>query len=238
MNHTLKLALILYLVLLAFTATGSLLYRRCDPRFVSLGIILGIIAISYSIPQGLRWFAKSRTYEGNARGRILALARKQNIKFSDVEVVPSESLGAWTFGFGMNRVFAISRGMAEKFSPEEIEAVAAHEIGHLVHRDVHFYTGIAIIVALLGGLLTNIPGILLSPLFLVLPLAAISRRREIEADRYAALAIGNPAPLVSGFRKAMPILEAEGINMTTYAWWEKILALHPSFTERIRKIRR
>ncbi len=65
------------------------------------------------------------------------LAGRSQIPVPKIAVVPDETPNAFVFGRSVSSsTLAVHEGLLEKFRPEEIEAVVAHEIGHLKHKDV------------------------------------------------------------------------------------------------------
>lgn len=133
------------------------------------------------------------------------------------------------FSFGRSRAdanVAVTAGLLKALSPEEVEAVLAHEIAHIRHRDVVIMTVASMIPVLLyyaaiiflsgrsdrenrhnpfaiyaGGFLARIFGQLL--------VLWLSRRREYAADEFAARAAGG-AHLARGLVKISYGLGAGG----------------------------
>ena len=121
-------------------------------------------------------------------------------------------------------VVCATRGIMRRLSDEELEAVLAHEISHVAHRDVAVMT-IASSVGMLAGLLTRVAmwssifssdsenqGGALAELAIMLVsivvyalsfllTMALSRYRELAADRSGAILIGRPALLASALVK-------------------------------------
>lgn len=65
------------------------------------------------------------------------LARKSQIPVPRIAVAPDNTPNAFVFGRTVSSsTLAVHQGLLQKFRPEEIEAVVAHEIGHLKHKDV------------------------------------------------------------------------------------------------------
>lgn len=122
-------------------------------------------------------------------------------------------------------VVCATTGLMARLSDEELEAVLAHELSHVAHRDVAVMT-IASSVGMLAGLLTRVA--LWSSIFtgndnnnqgaaaaeLVVMLVsivvyfisflltlALSRYRELAADRSGAILIGRPSLLASALVK-------------------------------------
>jgi heat shock protein HtpX len=127
-------------------------------------------------------------------------------------------------------VLCVTTGILRRLSPEELEAVLAHELSHVAHRDVAVMT-IASFLGILAGLVTRMLtwGVILgggrgrtnnqggSPLIVVelaalafaaviyvisfLLVRALSRYRELAADRSGAILIGQPRLLANALVK-------------------------------------
>ena len=122
-------------------------------------------------------------------------------------------------------VICATRGIMRRLPDEELEAVLAHELSHVAHRDVAIMT-IASTVGMLAGLISRIAmwGTMFSGgdrngenLVLVEIIAmvvsfiiyivswlltlALSRYRELSADRSGAILIGKPSVLASALQR-------------------------------------
>lgn len=165
------------------------------------------------------------------------LCISRGMKMPKVYVIADDSLNAYASGLS-DRTFAItlSRGIIDKLDDDELEAVIAHELAHIINRDVRllivsiifvgifaFVTEIAFRMLAYGGggksndgkkgggalviiLVLGLIGILLSSLFRF----ALSRKREYLADAGAAEMTKNPLALASALRKVSedPWIEA------------------------------
>jgi heat shock protein HtpX len=126
-----------------------------------------------------------------------------------------------------NAAVAFTTGLLTRLNRSEIEAVAAHEIGHIKNYDIRIMTIVVVLlglVVLISDLLIRLPlymnrgekqdfritaaafiaGILLgllSPLFAKLIQFAISRSREYLADATGALLTRYPEALASALEK-------------------------------------
>jgi STE24 endopeptidase len=161
-------------------------------------------------------------------------------------------------GLGATRRVIISDTLLNSATPDEIEAVFAHELGHHVHR--HIWQGLAFQMALsfvgfwladralrffVGPLkLARIADVAGLPLLLLvatvlsvllLPAAsAFSRRLERQADDYAFAAIGDAEPLVRGLEH---LADQNLAERNPPRWKEFIFYSHPSISTRVTRAR-
>jgi heat shock protein HtpX len=147
-----------------------------------------------------------------------------------VAVIESDVPNA--FATGRNKkhaAVAVTTGLWNRLEPQEVEGVLAHELSHIVNRDVLVMT-IASFFAMLAGLLTrfglysgmfggfgggrsdnnnnSVPVWLIVLLVSIVTyflsqilILAISRYREYAADRGSALLTGAPEHLMSALQK-------------------------------------
>ncbi|MFJ5551796.1 zinc metalloprotease HtpX [Streptomyces sp. NPDC093225] len=123
-----------------------------------------------------------------------------------------------------NAVLCITTGLRRRLTTEELEGVLAHELSHVAHRDVAVIT-IASFLGVLAGLLVRFTfysgvfggarrdqnaaaaiAVVMGVSALVYALSfllirALSRYRELAADRAAALLTGKPSALASALTK-------------------------------------
>lgn len=153
--------------------------------------------------------------------RLCAMADmpKPRIAVADTEVP-----NAFATGRSEKRaVVCVTTGLLRRLEVAELEGVLSHELSHIAHRDVTVMT-IASFAGVLAGLLTRMVlwgGIgrdnrdqNAALMFLVVMLVsavvyvvsfvltrALSRYRELSADRTGALLTGNPSALASALQK-------------------------------------
>ena len=153
---------------------------------------------------------------------VRSVAQKANIPMPRVGIVDSPQPNAFATGRGPDKaVVCATSSILQTLTPDELEAVIGHEIGHVVHRDVLMssiaatmagaisYIGqIALFSTMFGGggRKNSNSGILLLAVILV-PIGAtfiqlgISRDDEYNADEYGAKLTRNPAGLASALQK-------------------------------------
>lgn len=152
------------------------------------------------------------------------LASRANIQKPALYIVEDPAPNAFATGRSPSLgVVAVTTGLLELCDRREIEGVLAHEIAHIVHRDMLVSTiaatlaGAISLLAHMAGYLMLFAGrssdedgpnplallvfMILAPLAAALIQMAISRTREYEADRLGAVLVGNPRGLASALSK-------------------------------------
>ena len=154
---------------------------------------------------------------------VRTVAQKANIPMPKVGIVDSPQPNAFATGRGPNKaVVCATSSILQTLTPDELEAVIGHEIGHVVHRDVLMssiaatiagaisYIGqIAMFSMLFGGSGRNRNGgspllilsVILVPLGATFVQLGISRNDEYNADEYGAKLTRNPSGLVTALEK-------------------------------------
>lgn len=152
------------------------------------------------------------------------LAREANIPMPRVYIIPDDSPNAFATGRNpQHAAVAATQGILRLLTPVELKGVLAHEIGHVLNRDILIST----IAATLAGaimILANMarwaaifgggqdddegPGILgmivmsiIAPIAAMLIQMAISRSREYLADETGAHLAHNPESLARALEK-------------------------------------
>ena len=159
-------------------------------------------------------------------GLIGTLAARAGLPKPRVYVVENDTPNAFATGRNPeNAVVAVTEGIMRLLSPEELRGVVAHEIGHIVNRDILIQTiagvmGSAIVTlanifqftAIFGGgnrdeegggvnPIAAIAMALLAPMAAGLIQMAISRSREYLADDTGAELCGQPLALAGALNK-------------------------------------
>lgn len=155
---------------------------------------------------------------------VAELARNAGVPKPRVCVIPEEAPNAFATGRDPEHaVVAVTEGILRLLSPEELRGVVAHEMGHVVNRDILIQT-VAGVMASAIVTLTNIFQFtaifgggrdgegggnpigalvlaLLAPMAAGLIQMAISRSREFFADETGARLCGQPLALAGALAK-------------------------------------
>jgi heat shock protein HtpX len=154
---------------------------------------------------------------------VSRLAQMGGIPKPKVAIIDSAVPNALATGRNpRHAVVAVTRGLMERLEPAEVEAVLAHELSHVIHRDVGVMTMAAFFATLasfivqmglwggLGGRSRRDQGnatavvLVVSAVVWVISfflIRALSRYREYSADRGSAILTGHPSALSSALVK-------------------------------------
>ncbi len=197
--------------------------------------------------------------------RIEALMQKAGLRSKGVFQMDaskrSRHTNAYFTGLGKSKRIVLFDTLVVSHTPEEIEAILAHEIGHwkkkhvlkqLVLVETLSLAGFFLLAKLLPwafiyqtfgfpepalyvGLLL-IGALFSPPSYFARPLeSAFSRKMEREADDFALRMIPSPTPLVSAFKRLAADNLANLIPHPFYAWF---YYSHPPLVKRIRRLMR
>ncbi|HEY7210705.1 MAG TPA: zinc metalloprotease HtpX [Bryobacteraceae bacterium] len=152
---------------------------------------------------------------------VAGLAQRMNIPLPKLWLIPDNSPNAFATGRNPQHAsVAFTAGILATMSDDEIEGVVAHELGHVLHRDILISSVAATIATAItffsrmgfffggsrdeedrGGGWSGILMLILAPIAALIIQMAISRSREFEADAASAKYTGNPNKLISALQK-------------------------------------
>jgi len=90
--------------------------------------------------QGLHW-VEAKDLPDSLRAFITQVAEKHRIPFPRVGIIEDGNPNAFTYGHTpQNARVVFTRGVMQMLSPEELNAVAGHELGHALHWDMLIMT--------------------------------------------------------------------------------------------------
>ena len=157
-------------------------------------------------------------------GMVASLAGRAGLPMPRVAISPSDQPNAFATGRGpRNAVVCATTGLLATMPRHEIEAVMAHELMHVKHRDIligsvaaaiataiSWIAQMAMFASMFGGgsddedrpnPLAMLLMSLLAPIAASLIQMAVSRSREFEADRGAAALLGTGEPLATALER-------------------------------------
>jgi STE24 endopeptidase len=190
--------------------------------------------------------------------RLLQLAKKAHTRVRGVYKFDmsrqTSAANAGLTGIGNSRRIVLGDTLIENFTPDEIETVLAHELGHQVHGDIPLGIIFSTLTTLLGFFLASLAlnggvvffsfqskgDIATLPLLMLvfgiygivtMPLENIfSRWRERRADEYALQSTQKP----TAFASAMTRLANQNLSeLDPEPWVEFLLYSHPTLKKRI-----
>jgi STE24 endopeptidase len=168
-------------------------------------------------------------------GRLARLAQRAGIRVRGAYVIDmsrrTRAANAGLMGLGPTRRIVIGDTLLSRYTPDEIEAILAHELAHHLHRDIPLGLALESLISLAGFFIgaQGLPlgdhpsGPWASP--------AWSRWREWEADREAIRLCGRPMALATALRK---LGEQNLAELDPEPWVEWIFYTHPALGKRIR----
>ena len=154
------------------------------------------------------------------------LTQRMGLPMPRLWLIPDDSPNAFATGRNPSHAsVAFTAGILRLMNDSEIEGVVAHELGHVLHRDILISSVAAMIAGMItflasmarwgmifgggsrrddddrGGALGMVFMAILAPIAALLIQMAISRSREYDADAASAKYIGSPYPLIIGLEK-------------------------------------
>ena len=150
---------------------------------------------------------------------------------------------------------AVSSGLLSAASPAELDAVLAHELAHVRHRDVVVQTSVVVLAATLlelsrvGGWFQRVLLWFLGPLASAFVHLLLSPKREFLADRTAAAICDSPHPMADALVRldqAAELVSFTGspateplytINPFLEVGLAALFVTHPPVGERVRRLR-
>ena len=214
---------VLFMVIGSFFGTGGLI--------IGLGIGLAFVGGSY-------WFSDTLAVKAAGAkpvteqeapqlyGIVRDLTQRADMPMPKIYISPAQQPNAFATGRNPDHAaVAVTQGLLQVVSADELRGVLAHEISHVRHRDIliasvaaamamaiMFIARMAMFSAIFGGggggndrdsgnAMGALMMMLLAPLAAGLLQASLSRSREYEADRGGAELLGNGEPRASALVK-------------------------------------
>lgn len=254
--------LMLELLYLALRLTGNLWWLWAAGGLLLFNVILSNLAPVLIMPLFNKFIPLGDEHK-DLEDRLLNLAKRANTKVKGVFKFDmskrTKAANAALTGMGNTRRIILGDTLINEFTPDEIETVLAHELGHHVHKDIPFliisgtllvtiglfiasqalnyavtffsFTSIADVAAFPAlSLILGAYGLLTQPLE-----NALSRWRENMADDYALESTGKHEAFASAFTR----LANQNLGEVDPEKWVVFMFYsHPPLGERIAKARK
>ncbi len=271
----------------AATIRTTLLLGGLTGLLVVIGALIGgpdtaliFLVVAAVMNLGVYWFsdrialatARAKPISEQEAPQIYEMVRElttaAKMPMPRIYLIPQAQPNAFATGRSPEKAaVAVTAGITQLLSPDELRGVIAHELAHIRNRD----TLIQAVAATIGGAITYLGYMLLwfggddeSPLGLIASLVlvllapiaasiiqlAISRQREFSADATGAQICGNPESLASALlrleegAKATPMKVNEATEclyivkpLSGGRGMSNLFSTHPPIEERVRRLR-
>ncbi|MGI5490787.1 zinc metalloprotease HtpX [Microtetraspora malaysiensis] len=227
---TTRMVMTMFLLGLLYVAFMAILIAVGVRAVVVLVIAAGFLLVQYFLSDKIALFAMhgrevSPQEAPELHGIIDRLSAMADMPKPRVAIADSDVPNAFATGRNQkNAVVCVTTGILRRLDARELEGVLAHEMSHVAHRDVAVMT-IASFLGVVAGLMTRfalysglaggrrdnnngppvgliillVSGIVYAVSFLLT--RALSRYRELAADRAGALLTQQPSALASALTK-------------------------------------
>jgi heat shock protein HtpX len=200
---------------------------------------------------------------------VRGICQRMSLPMPRLWIINEESPNAFATGRNPQHAsVAFTVGILRIMDDREIEGVVAHEMGHVLHRDILTSSVAATIAAAImfisrmafwfggdeeegrGNAIAGLLMMILGPIAALLIQMAISRSREYSADEASAKYTGTPYELISAlqkldtYSKRIPMQADPStahlfiIKPFTGQWLGQLFSTHPSTEDRIARLQR
>jgi heat shock protein HtpX len=223
--NTLRTAILLTVLTLGLVLVGGMIGGKQGALFAL--IIAGIMNLGsywFSDRIVIKMYRGSQVTSGPLYDVVAELCQSNRLPMPKVFTLPQATPNAFATGRNPEHaVVAATEGIMNILSRDELMGVMAHEMSHVMHRDILIGSIAATIAgaiaylahmaqwaAIFGGFgrdnednnpIALIALAIIAPMAAMLVQMAISRSREFEADKGGAKLCGNPLSLASALRK-------------------------------------
>jgi heat shock protein HtpX len=229
-TNALKTALLLGLLSAILLVGGEALGGR-NGLYMGLGfaVLMNFSSYFFSDKIALAMYSAqpvTETQNAEAYRRVgpivQGLTQRMGLPMPKLYLIPDPSPNAFATGRNPKHAsVAFTAGILQLMNDNEIEGVVAHELGHVLHRDILISSVAATLAAAItmmarmafwfggsrddreggGGAVGAILMMILAPIAALLIQMAVSRSREYDADAASAKYVGSPYPLINGLEK-------------------------------------
>jgi heat shock protein HtpX len=273
--NTIKTAVLLALLSAVLIVGGGAISGRSGMYIgLTLAVVMNFSSYFFSDKIALMSYAAqpvSESQNPEIYRRVAPIVRnlcqRMSLPMPKLWIIAEDSPNAFATGRNpAHASVAFTSGILRIMDDREIEGVVAHELGHVLHRDILISSVAATLAAAItllarmafwfgprrddreGGVFGAIAMMILAPLAAALIQMAISRSREYEADAASAKYTGTPYELISGLQKLESYskrIPMDATPSTAHMFIIKprlslglgnLFSTHPSTEERIRRL--
>lgn len=237
LGNWLKTSILMAGIIALFGAIGAMIGGKSGMLMALVfGGAMNIFSYWFSDKMVLRMYNAQQVDETSSPylyNMVRELAGRAQLPMPKVYIIHEDQPNAFATGRNPeNAAVAATTGILQMLSERELRGVMAHELAHVMHRDILISTisatmagaisALANFAVMFGGRdeegrpanpIAGIAVALLAPLAASLIQMAISRAREFEADRGGAEIAGDPNALADALMKIDAF--ARGIPMPT-----------------------
>jgi heat shock protein HtpX len=226
-KHSVRTVFFMVLVAMLFMLVGRLI-GGTSGMMVAFFMAMAMNFFSYwfSDKMVLRMYGAKEvdaTTAPELYGMVQELAAKAKLPMPRVYIIPQMQPNAFATGRNPeNAAVAVTEGLMRLLPRDEMKGVLAHEVAHILHRDILTQTIVTTMVSAISMIaqlayflplssssddddgpnpLVSLLLLILAPIAGALLQAAVSRTREYEADRVGAALCGRPSALAKALHR-------------------------------------
>ncbi len=223
--NTVRTVVLLTVLTLGLVFIGGLIGGQSGALFaLVMAGIMNLGSYWFSDKIVIKMYRGSQVTSGPLYDVVAEICQANRLPMPKVYTLPQPTPNAFATGRNPeNAVVAATEGIMQILSRDELKGVMAHEMSHVMHRDILIGSIAATIAgaiaylahmaqwaAIFGGFgrddedsnpLALIALAIIAPMAAMLIQMAISRSREYEADKGGAKLCGNPMSLANALRK-------------------------------------
>lgn len=226
MNNIKTLFLLVTLTVILVWAGGAFGGKQGMTMALIFALAMNFFAYWFSDKIVLKMYGAKEVSEAEAPGlhsTVRRLVQKAGMPMPKVYMMEQDQPNAFATGRNPNHAaVAVTTGIMNILSAEELEGVIAHELAHIKHRDILVSTVAATIAGAIsylaqmaqwaaifgrhddeegGNPMASLVMMIVAPIAAMVVQMAISRTREYKADAGGARLVGNPRHLANALRK-------------------------------------
>lgn len=228
--NTLKTGLLMAVLTVTFIAAGALVGGSSGMTIaLVIAFVMNVVSYWFSDKIVLKMYGAREIGEHespNLYNMVASLSQNAGLPMPRVYLIEQDQPNAFATGRDpAHGAVAVTTGLLQILTNQELAGVIAHELAHIKHRDILIGTVAATIAGAItylaqmaqwamifggrgndeedggGGLLSSLVMMIVGPIAAMLIQMAISRSREYAADAGGARFSGNPLFLANALRK-------------------------------------